>query len=85
MSLNKRDNFRIKNPVEQIVLVLEMIIEALAVHVAALADVRHLNFVKGNFLHEFPHCACQRPFCDIGISHDVPPFLSLAQNPKVFK
>ena len=36
------DKFCIKNPIDKVIFVLEMIVKALSVHVAALADLRHI-------------------------------------------
>ena len=77
------DHLRVKDPVEQIILVFEMVIETFAVHITPLTDMCHLYFVKGDLIHEFPQSGCKRPFCNVGISHDFPYFQSLAHNPKM--
>ena len=68
--LQRRYAFGIIDPVDQVVLVLEMIIEALAVHVAGFTDIADGNFGKWLRFHQFFQRGSQRPFGNIGISQE---------------
>ena len=45
--------FRVEDPVHQIIFIPEMIVEALAVHAAPLADIRNADFFKRLLLQQF--------------------------------
>lgn len=65
------EEFRIEDPVDQIVFVPKMIIKALSAHPAGVADIPHADFGEGLLCHEFLHGLCQRLFCDTGVGHTV--------------
>ena len=49
--LDQFHKFRIEGPVCQIILIPEMIIEALSIHVAFFADIGNTDFLKGLIFH----------------------------------
>lgn len=51
------DKLVIKDPVDQIVLILEMIVEALPMHLTHLTDVGYTDFFKGLILHKLFQCS----------------------------
>ena len=59
------DEFRVENPVHQVVLVPEMVIEALPVDPAVAADIRHAYFLEGPRPHEFFHGGRKGVFGDV--------------------
>ena len=71
----------IKNPIYKIIFVLEMIVKAFSVHVAALADLRHIDLFEGLILHQSFQRNCQCPLGNIGICHTQPPFITPANAP----
>ena len=58
------DKLRVEHPVDQIVFILEMIIKALSVHAALLADIAYADLVQGAFGHQFLDGGGQRFFGD---------------------
>ena len=69
-------NFCIKNPVYQIVFILEMVVEAFTVHFALGANIRNRDLLKGHLCHQLFHGICQCFLCDIGIRHFTSPLNS---------
>src|SRR5699024_6516295 len=59
----------IKNPVNQIIYVAEMIVEALAAHTAGLTVLSHADFGEGLPGHQPLHGLGQRPFGKTGVRH----------------
>ena len=48
-----RKKFHVKNPVYQIILVTKVIVEALSIHLTALADIGYTDLRKRHLLHQF--------------------------------
>lgn len=60
-------HIRFKNPDYQIIFVLEVVVEAFAVHRAAFADVRDGDLLESSGLHAGFQCISQRSFGQEGI------------------
>ena len=76
--LHQGNKLRIEDPVYKIIFVLEVIVKALSIHIAARADLRHIDLIKGLFQHQLLQRSRQSPFCDIGICHTrSPPFAAV--------
>ena len=65
------NKIRIKNPVDQIILIFEMIIKALPIHPAAFTNIYDADLGKRLFFHQFFHGSRQSAFCYIGIRHFI--------------
>ena len=61
--------FGFENPVDQVLLIPKMVVEALAVHTADLTNIPYTDFGKGMSGHQFLHGLCQSTLCDVGIRH----------------
>lgn len=69
------DKFGIEDPVDQIIFITEVVIEALAAHAAGGAQIPYTDFGEGRMCHEVFECLCQCAFGDVGIWQDYrPPF-----------
>ena len=49
------EKFRLEDPVDQIIFILEVIIEALAIHVTGIADIANGNFAQRALAHQILH------------------------------
>ena len=75
---NQSDKVLIEDPVDQFILIPEMIVKALAAHAAALTDVANADSPKRFLLHQCSHGVCQCLFGDQRAGHPYPPqFLTL--------
>ena len=64
-----RGKLRIEDPLHQGVLVLEVVVEGLAADAAGLADLPHIDLLKGLGLHQLFQREGQDPLGNVGISH----------------
>ena len=71
---DQSNEFCIKNPVYKIIFVFEVIVEAFSVHVAPLADLGNVDFLKGKLSHQLLQGGGQCVLGNVGISHIPSPF-----------